>query len=87
MLLRGFTTVRDMAGPVFKAKAAIDAGKADGPRIYPSGTMICQTSGHCDFSPPEDLPRSMGVLLLQQNKFVFRQLLMGAPSSINCCSF
>lgn len=60
MLLNGFTTVRDMAGPVFKLKASIDHGKNIGPRIYPSGTMIVQTSGHADFSDPEALPRSFG---------------------------
>ena len=47
-LLRGFTTVRDLGGPVFGIKKAIDAGKAEGPRIYPSGAMISQTSGHGD---------------------------------------
>ncbi len=60
MLLDGFTTVRDMAGPVFQMKSDIDSGKAIGPRIYPSGTMITQTSGHGDFSLPEALPRSFG---------------------------
>ena len=60
MLLNGFTTVRDMAGPVFQIKSDIDSGKAIGPRIYPSGTMITQTSGHGDFSAPEALPRSLG---------------------------
>ena len=60
MLLNGWTTVRDMAGPVFQLKADIDSGKVLGPRIYPSGTMITQTSGHGDFSMPEELPRSLG---------------------------
>ena len=60
MLLNGWTTVRDMAGPVFQLKSDIDAGKVLGPRIYPSGTMITQTSGHGDFSSPEELPRSFG---------------------------
>lgn len=48
MLLRGFTTVRDLGGPSFGIKRAIDSGKAIGPRIYPSGAMISQTSGHGD---------------------------------------
>ena len=34
-LMRGFTTVRDMGGPVFGLKQAIDAGDVAGPRIYP----------------------------------------------------
>ena len=34
-LMRGFTTVRDVGGPVFGLKAAIDGGLIAGPRIYP----------------------------------------------------
>lgn len=49
-LLRGFTTIRDAGGPVFGLKRAIDSGVLQGPRIYPSGAMISQTSGHGDFS-------------------------------------
>ena len=48
MLLRGFTLVRDAGGPVFVPKALIDSGRAQGPRIWPSGPMISQTSGHAD---------------------------------------
>lgn len=48
-LMRGFTTIRDAGGPVFGLKRAIDTGLLPGPRIYPSGAMISQTSGHGDF--------------------------------------
>lgn len=48
-LQRGFTTIRDAGGPVFGLKHAIDTGILPGPRIYPSGAMISQTSGHGDF--------------------------------------
>lgn len=48
MLLRGFTTVRDVGGPVGGLKQAIDEGLVDGPRILPSGPYITQTSGHAD---------------------------------------
>lgn len=48
-LQRGFTTVRDAGGPVFGLKEAIDTHVINGPRIYPSGAMISQTSGHGDF--------------------------------------
>jgi imidazolonepropionase-like amidohydrolase len=47
-LMRGFTTVRDVGGPVFGLKRAIDEGIVKGPRIYPSGAMITVTSGHGD---------------------------------------
>ena len=60
MLLRGFTAVRDMGGPVFDLKAAIDQGKALGPRIYPSGAMISQTSGHGDSRLPTERSRRFG---------------------------
>ena len=47
-LSRGFTTVRDVGGNCFSLKKAIDQGIVDGPRIYPSGPMLSQTSGHSD---------------------------------------
>lgn len=57
MLLRGFTAVRDMGGPIFGLKAGIDAGKYEGPRIWPSGAVISQTSGHGDFRLPSERSR------------------------------
>lgn len=59
-LMRGFTTVRDVGGPVFGLKRAIDAGIVEGPRIYPSGAVITVTSGHGDFRQFTDLPRVIG---------------------------
>ena len=56
-LLRGFTTVRDAGGPSFGLKHAIDEGVIPGPRIYPSGAFISQTSGHGDFRMPYEIPR------------------------------
>ena len=62
-LMRGFTTIRDMGGPAFGLKRAIDQGLLPGPRIYPSGAMITITSGHGDFRQITDLPRTIGGLL------------------------
>lgn len=59
-LMRGFTTVRDLGSPSFGLKQAIDEGILDGPRIYPSGAIISQTSGHGDFRLPTDRPRHFG---------------------------
>jgi len=59
-LMRGFTTVRDVGGPAFGLKRAIDEGIVDGPRIYPSGAMITITSGHGDFRQLSELPRTIG---------------------------
>lgn len=60
MLMRGFTSVRDVGGPVFDLKRAIDQGKSIGPRIYPSGAMISQTSGHGDFRALNERSRRFG---------------------------
>jgi imidazolonepropionase-like amidohydrolase len=59
-LLRGFTTVRDVGGPAFGLKRAIDEGVVAGPRIYPSGAVITVTSGHGDFRQPFEVPRTLG---------------------------
>lgn len=56
-LLRGFTTVRDVGGPSFGLKQAIDADIVPGPRIWPSGALITVTSGHGDFRQLSELPR------------------------------
>ena len=47
-LMMGFTTVRDMGGMADGFKRAIDKGLLEGPRIYPAGAYIAQTSGHGD---------------------------------------
>lgn len=57
MLMRGFTSVRDVGGPIFPLKAAIDKGKLLGPRIWPSGAVISQTAGHGDFRTPAEKSR------------------------------
>ncbi len=63
VLLRGFTSVRDMAGPSFSLKRAIDTRLVAGPRIWPSGAMISQTSGHGDYRQLYELPASPGAPL------------------------
>ena len=57
MLLRGFTSVRDMGGPVWGLKAGIDNGRYTGPRIWPSGATISQTAGHGDMRLPHERSR------------------------------
>ena len=64
--MRGFTTVRDLGGPAFGLKGAIDEGIVKGPRIYPSGAVITVTSGHGDFRQLTDLPRTMGGMLTRK---------------------
>jgi imidazolonepropionase-like amidohydrolase len=53
-LMDGFTAVRDMGGPAFGLQRNIDAGIVLGPRLYPSGPFISQTSGHGDFRDRAD---------------------------------
>lgn len=60
MLQRGFTSARDLGGPVFGLKRAIDRGIVNGPRIWPSGATISQTAGHGDFRLPNELPARPG---------------------------
>ncbi|GAA0961142.1 amidohydrolase family protein [Actinocorallia libanotica] len=60
MLMRGFTTVRDMAGDTADLKRLIDAGVLPGPRIYPSQAGLSQTSGHGDFGMVYDVPTALG---------------------------
>ena len=67
-LMRGFTTVRDMGGPAFALKRAIDEGLVAGPRIYPSGAIITITSGHGDCRQLSDLPRTIGGMLSRMEK-------------------
>jgi imidazolonepropionase-like amidohydrolase len=59
-LMRGFTTVRDLGGNCFAVKKATDECMIMGPRIYPSGPPISQTSGHFDFRGPNDVPSNPG---------------------------
>src|SRR6516162_4285589 len=67
-LLRGFTTVRDVGGPSFGLKRAIDEGIVPGPRIWPSGAILTVTSGHGDFREFYELPRIIGGPLSQMEK-------------------
>lgn len=57
MLMRGFTAVRDVGGPIWGVKAGIDAGRYVGPRVWPSGATISQTAGHGDFRLPNERSR------------------------------
>lgn len=61
-LLRGFTSVRDLGGPAFGLKSAIDSGVVAGPRIWPSGAMISQTGGHGDFRMLSEIPATPDTL-------------------------
>jgi imidazolonepropionase-like amidohydrolase len=73
MLMRGFTTVRDAGGPAIGLSRAINEGRAVGPRIYPSGPAVSQTSGHGDVRNYSQLHQNMsgGEATYFQNQFAF----------------
>jgi imidazolonepropionase-like amidohydrolase len=48
----GFTTVRDTGGIDGGVARAVEMGLVKGPRILPSGPLICQSGGHGDDSNP-----------------------------------
>lgn len=78
-LLRGFTTIRDVGGPSFALKRAIDEGVVVGPRIYPSGAMISQTSGHGDFRMPYEVPRTANTPLSRAEAMGAAMIADGSP--------
>ena len=49
MLMRGFTTVRDVGGADFGLKLATEEGHFPTPRLVISGKALSQTGGHADF--------------------------------------
>ncbi len=51
-LMYGFTTIRDAGGTHPDFARAIDSGLLVGPRVFPSGAVVSQTSGHGDFRLP-----------------------------------
>ena len=54
MLMRGFTTVRDVGGADAGLKEAQALGVVSGPRLVISGKALSQTGGHCDSRPRSD---------------------------------
>lgn len=80
-LMRGFTTVRDVGGPTFGLKRAIDEGVVKGPRIYPSGALITVTSGHGDFRQFSDLPRTIGGMVTRMEQ-IGGSMLADSPDEV-----
>jgi len=55
-LMRGYTSVRDAGGPVLDVARATNEGMIVGPRVFPAGPPISQTSGHFDYRWTRDVP-------------------------------
>ena len=99
-LHRGFTTVRDTGGPGFGIKRAVDEGRIEGPRMFLSGALLSQTSGHADRTLPFEEPRvfsghvPVGESMLKMDRVVngpaevlaaVRQNLKQGASQIKIC--
>jgi imidazolonepropionase-like amidohydrolase len=54
MLMRGFTTVRDVGGANQGLVRAVEEDLFPAPRLVISGKALSQTGGHCDFRGPYD---------------------------------
>jgi len=79
LLLQGFTTVREASGNSFSLKRAIDQGLYPGPRIYPTGPMISQTSGHADFRPNTAVPADPDEQLIYVSRNGYASVADGVP--------
>ncbi len=51
LLMRGFTSIRDVGGASWGVKLAADRGDIPGPRVWPSLRAISQFGGHGDANP------------------------------------
>ena len=80
-LMRGFTSVRDLGGPAFALKRAIDEGLVAGPRIWPSGAMISITGGHGDFRQLTELPRDASAPLARMEA-VGGSIIADSPDAV-----
>ncbi len=74
MLMKGITTIRDIAGDPLDIAKAIDMGLIPGPRVYSSGGAISQTGGHGDFAarnvPHADLANHSDMSQATKNTWV-----------------
>jgi imidazolonepropionase-like amidohydrolase len=55
MLMRGFTTVRDLGGATLGLRLAWEEGLIEGPRVSLCGKALSQTGGHADFRVRADI--------------------------------
>jgi imidazolonepropionase-like amidohydrolase len=78
ILLKGFTSVRDIAGNSLSLAKAVKNGVLVGPRIFSSGPSISQTGGHSDWGYWSDRPGDVDKLDLSQQTYV----VDGVPEAI-----
>jgi len=78
-LMTGFTAVRDAGGPTFGLKRAIDERLVPGPRIWPSGAILSQTSGHAESRPINALPSPKDRELTPHDRARYLAVVDGVP--------
>ncbi len=78
MLMKGFTSVRDIAGNSLSLAKAVKNGVLVGPRIFSAGPSISQTGGHSDWGYWSDQPGDVDKLDLFQQTYV----VDGVPEAI-----
>lgn len=78
-LMTGFTSVRDAGGPTFGLKRAIDERLMPGPRIWPSGAILSQTSGHAESRPINALPSPRNRELTPHERARYLAVVDGVP--------
>lgn len=78
-LMTGFTSVRDAGGPTFGLKQAIDERLMPGPRIWPSGAILSQTSGHAESRPINALPSPKNRELTPHERARYLAVVDGVP--------
>lgn len=54
-LASGHTTTREVSGVDGGVVQAVNAGLVNGPRIFPSGPLLCQSGGHGDLGSPWEM--------------------------------
>lgn len=77
LLMRGFTSIRDVGGASWGAKLAADRGLIDGPRIWPSLRVISQFGGHGDANPRFMAPREFGGPENNMERFRYSRIVNG----------
>ena len=79
-LMRGFTSIRDVAGGAFGIARAIDQGHFPGPRIQSSGPGITMTAGHGDYRGPNVMNQKFGgPLEIEAERIGFVRSADGVP--------
>lgn len=82
-LMHGFTAVRDVMGNTYSLKSTIDQGVVVGPRIFPSGPIISQTSGHADHRTAANKPNNVQRDPDLFTKYFHAAVVDGRPEVLN----